>query len=67
MIAAQHGEVPPRVRIMSFFDVFNPGPVNTDGDIVFFFAGYGARMTADATVLVDEKSVAHLLQFKSEN
>jgi hypothetical protein len=52
---------------MSFFDVFHPGPVNTDGDVVFFLAGYRTSMTADAPVLVDEKSVAHLRPFYSEN
>jgi hypothetical protein len=30
---------------------------------VFFLAGDRACMTADATVLIDKKSVAHLLPF----
>jgi hypothetical protein len=34
---------------------------------VFFFASYRAGVTADATVLIDEKSVAHYKPFRSTN
>jgi hypothetical protein len=67
VIAAQHGKMSPRIRIVSFLDVFHPSPVYADGDVVFFLARHRARMAADASVLVYKKSVAHLLPFESEN
>jgi hypothetical protein len=63
VIAAQHGEMAPRVGVKSLLDVFHPRTINTDRYIVFFLAGDRACMTADATVLIDKKSVAHLLPF----
>ncbi len=59
MVAAQHCEVSPRVGIESFFDVLDPGSIHADGDVVLFLAGHRAGMTADATVLIDDESVAH--------
>jgi hypothetical protein len=59
MIAAQHGEVAAGIGIAALFNVFNPRAIYTDGDVVLFLARDGAGVTADAAVLVDEKSVAH--------
>jgi hypothetical protein len=66
VITAQHGEMAPRVGIVTLFYVFDPGAVNTNGNIVFFLACDRTRMATDAAVLIDEKSVAHLLPFQSE-
>jgi hypothetical protein len=59
MITAQHRKVPARIRIRALFDVLDPRAIYPDGNIVFFLAGNGARVTADAAVLIDNKSVAH--------
>jgi len=59
MIAAQHGEVAAGIGIAALFNVFHPCAIYTNGDVVLFLAGDGAGVTADAAVLVDEKSVAH--------
>jgi hypothetical protein len=34
---------------------------------VLFFTGNRAGVTADATILIDDKSVAHFIPFESEN
>jgi hypothetical protein len=59
VIAAKHGKVAPGFRINPFFDVLHPSPIHSNGNIVFFFACHRAGMTTDATVLIDDKSVAH--------
>jgi hypothetical protein len=59
VIAAKHGEMASRIRIVPFLDVFNPRPVDPDRYIVFLLTGDRASVTADAAVLVNEKSVAH--------
>jgi hypothetical protein len=40
-----------------------PGAEDTDRHVVFFFARDCAGVTPNATVLIDDKSVAHLLAF----
>jgi hypothetical protein len=66
VIATEYGEMAPCVRVVTFFNVFYPGSIDTYGDVVFFLACDRARMATDAAVLVYEKSVAHLRPFKSE-
>ena len=66
VVAPEHGEVPARVGILSFFDVFDPGAIHADGDVVLFFAGNRTGMAADTAMLINEKSVAHSKPFKSE-
>jgi hypothetical protein len=63
MIAPKHGKVPPCFRINALLDVLHPRPIHSDGNVVFFFASHRAGMAADATVLIDDKSVAHLEPF----
>src|SRR5581483_5709956 len=63
VIAAQHREVPPRVRVAALLDVFDPRAIHADGDVVLLLAGQRAGMTADAAVLVDDKPVAHYRPF----
>ena len=57
VIAAQHGKMSPRIRIVSLLDVFHPSPVYADGDVVFFLARHRARMAADALAQIDDKPV----------
>ena len=67
MVAAEHREVPARVRVVAFLDVLDPGAIHAHRDVVFFFTGNRAGVTADAAVLIDDKSVAHFIPFESEN
>jgi hypothetical protein len=67
MITAKHGKVTPGLRINAFLDVLDPRPIHSHGNIVFFLACDRAGMTANATVLIDEKSVAHLDPFSHKN
>jgi hypothetical protein len=59
VVAAKHGKVAPGLWINALLDILHPGPIHSDGDVVLFFACHRASMTADATVLIDDKSVAH--------
>jgi hypothetical protein len=59
VVAAKHGKVAPGFWIHPFFDVLHPRPIHSHGNIVFFLACHRAGMTTDATVLIDDKSVAH--------
>jgi hypothetical protein len=67
MVATQYGEVAPRIGIKSFLDVFDPGAIHPDGNVVLFLARNRTRMTTDATVLIDNESVAHSRPVESEN
>jgi hypothetical protein len=66
MIAAEHREVSSRIRVAALFDVLHPCAIYAHSDVVLFFAGNRAGVTADATVLIDHKSVAHFIPFESE-
>jgi hypothetical protein len=63
VVAAQHGEMAPRIRVVTLLYVLDPGAVNAQRDIVFFFAGDRAGVAANAAILIDEKSVPHLVAF----
>ena len=60
MIAPHHPKVTRCMRELALFDVFYPGTKNANGDLVFLFTRNGARVAADAAVLIDDKSVSHL-------
>lgn len=45
------------LRKSPFFDVFDPGAIHTDGDIVLRFTRDRTRMTADTLAVVDDESV----------
>jgi hypothetical protein len=47
------------VRKFTFFDVFHPGAKNSNRHLVFLFARHGTGVTADTSVLINYKSVAH--------
>ena len=67
MVAAKHREVPAGIRVVALFDVLHPGAIDAHRDVVFFLTGNRASVTADATILIDDKSVAHFIPFESEN
>jgi hypothetical protein len=47
----------------AFFDVFNPGAIDPQRNLIFGFAGRAAGVTANALSIVDYKSVVHEMQF----
>ena len=57
MIASIDKKITARVGELAFFDVFDPGAIDANGDVVFGFAGHGAGMAADTLALVDDKGV----------
>src|SRR5262249_44362161 len=67
MIAAEYSEVPARIRVAAFFDVLHPGAIHAHRDVMLFLTGNRAGVTADATILIDDKSVAHFIPFELEN
>ena len=69
MIAAQHREMASHVRILPLLDILDPCAVDADRDIVLLLARNRACMAADASILVDDESVAHSKPFlrKLEN
>jgi len=60
MIAAHHAEVPAGVRELTFFDVLYPGAKYPDRHLVLLFARHRAGMTANTSILVDYKAIAHV-------
>jgi len=59
VVAPEDAKVTFSIGKLAFLDVFDPGPIDSNRDIVLFLAGYRAGMTANATVLIDNKTVAH--------
>src|SRR5579872_3758586 len=60
VIASHHTKVARGVRELALFDVLDPGPKNANGYLVFFFARNCAGVAPDTTVLIYDKTVAHL-------
>jgi hypothetical protein len=46
-----------RIGELALFDVFHPGAIDAEWNIVFRFAGNCAGVTTDARVVVNEKRV----------
>jgi hypothetical protein len=60
VVAAHHRKEAPRVGILAFLDVLDPGAKRSKWDFVFRFASYGASVAADALAMVDEEAVFHV-------
>jgi hypothetical protein len=67
VVTSKHREVPARIRVAALLDVLHPGAIHAHRDVMLFFARHRAGMTADAAILIDDKSVAHFIPFESEN
>jgi hypothetical protein len=65
VIAPHHPEMPRRMREFALLDMLDPGAKYPHRHLVFFFARDRAGVTPDATVLIDDESVAHLLKVNS--
>ena len=61
MVAAHHRKQAARIGEDPFFDLFHPGPVDPQGDVVFCLTGGGAGMAANALSVVYDKPVLHTL------
>jgi hypothetical protein len=65
VIASHHPEVPRRMREFALLDMLDPGAKYAHRHLVFFFARDRAGVTPNATVLIDDESVSHLLNVNS--
>jgi hypothetical protein len=63
VVAPHHPEVARCMRELALFDMLYPGAENPYRHLVFLFAGDCAGVTANTTVLIDDKSVSHLWTF----
>ena len=59
MVATQNRKKPARIREGPLLNVFNPGPVNPNWNVVFRFAGYRTRMATYAFAVVNDEAVTH--------
>ena len=59
MVTAQHSKVASCIGEGSFFDIFHPGAVHSQGHLVFLFTGHTASVTANAFAVIDEKAKFH--------
>jgi len=53
VIAARDLEITPVVGESPLFDIFDPGPVDPKGHLIFRFAGYATGMAANAFTMID--------------
>ena len=58
---SKYGKMTAGLRKCALLDVFDPGAVHPDGNIVLFLACDCAGVTANASVLVYDKTVAHAI------
>ena len=56
MITAHDGKHPARIRELSLFYILNPGPINSNRDIMFCFTCNRAGVAADTVAIVDYES-----------
>jgi hypothetical protein len=59
VITPHNRKHPGRIRPGALFDILDPGSVDPKRNIVFRLASHRAGVTADALVLVDDKTVSH--------
>lgn len=67
VVAAKDGEMALCVWKLAFLDVFDPGAIHSDRNVVFLLAGDRAGMAADAAVLVNDETVAQMLSLPYTN
>jgi hypothetical protein len=67
MVAASHLKYTPRVWKDAPLDVFHPGSVDADGNLIFSFASDRAGVASDALAIIDYKTVFHPLEVSTAN
>ena len=63
MIASQDAKNAPRIRIVPFFRLFDPGAIHTYRYIMFTLTSNGASMATNTFSVVDDKAVFHMFSF----
>jgi hypothetical protein len=59
VVTSHHAEIAPGLRERAGLYVFHPCSKNSEGDLVFLFAGHRAGVTANTSILVNNEPVAH--------
>ena len=59
MIAARDLKNTPRIGKQSLLDVFHPGPIHADSNVILGFARNGAGVASDALAVIDDEAVLH--------
>ena len=67
MIATHHAKQSPRIGKLTFFDVFNPRPVNSDGNLMLGFARYSAGVATDTFAVVYDETKIHNFILPTKN
>jgi hypothetical protein len=60
VVAPHHPEVSRCMRELALFDLLYPSTKDTHRHLVFLFARDRTGVTANAAVLIDDKTVSHL-------
>jgi len=61
MITAHYRKQSSRIGKFAFFDVFNPRPINSDGNLMLRFACHRASVATDALAVINDESEVHFL------
>jgi hypothetical protein len=59
VVTAKNRKMSSGIRKFSFLDIFYPGSIDSEGDLILFLAGNRTSMTTDAFTMVDEETVFH--------
>jgi hypothetical protein len=59
MVASLNGKDAASIGENPLFDVFYPGPIHPDREIMLLLAGYSTGMTSDALAIVNDEAVIH--------
>jgi hypothetical protein len=61
VIASHHSEVARRIGKLTLFDMLDPSAKYTNRHLMFFLARDRTSVTTNTPVLIDDKSISHLL------
>jgi hypothetical protein len=59
MVTSHHPKVAPGLRELSGLHIFHPRSKHSDGNLVLFFTSQGTCVTADTSLVIDDKPIAH--------
>jgi hypothetical protein len=59
MITAHHRKKSSRIGKLAFFDIFNPRPIDSDGNLMLGFASNGASVATDTLAVVYDETKIH--------
>lgn len=62
MIATHYRKQSPRVGKFAFFDVFNPRPIYSDGNLMLRFTRYRAGVATDTFAVVYDETKIHCFE-----